>query len=101
MTATENGNDVCQRMDRSGYRRQRVLTSNPSLVYLAHEGGYVSIFDRDSLACLSVLKISSSDVLALEGVGDRLWAGYRTGMIHVYDVSTKPWTATNIWMAHP
>ncbi|KAJ9125429.1 hypothetical protein QFC22_000390 [Naganishia vaughanmartiniae] len=78
-----------------------VLSSNPSLVYLAHEGGYVSIFDRESLACLSVLKISSSDVLALEGVGDRLWAGYRTGIVHVYDVSTKPWTTTNTWMAHP
>ncbi|KAJ9093594.1 hypothetical protein QFC19_008261 [Naganishia cerealis] len=78
-----------------------VLSSNPSLVYLAHEGGYVSIFDRDSLDCLSVIKISSSDVLALEGVGDRLWAGYRTGMIQVYDPSTKPWTTTNTWLAHP
>lgn len=78
-----------------------VLASDPRKVYLAHEGGYVSVFDRETLACVSVVKISSSDVLALEGVGDRLWAGYRTGMVHVYDVSTMPWTTVNMWLAHP
>jgi hypothetical protein len=97
-----NGNGVTYTSEWTGaVTAAAVLSSNPPLVYLAHEGGYVSVFDRESLACLSVLKISSSDVLALEGVGDRLWAGYRTGMIHVYDVSTKPWTTTNTWMAHP
>lgn len=78
-----------------------ILTSTTHEVYLAHEGGFVSIFDRETLACKSVLKVSSSDILALEGVGDRLWAGYRTGMVNVYDVTTMPWTTTNMWLAHP
>jgi hypothetical protein len=78
-----------------------ILTSTAHEVYLAHEGGFVSIFDRETLACKSVLKVSSSDILALEGVGDRLWAGYRTGMVNVYDVTTTPWTTTNMWLAHP
>ncbi|KAJ9109144.1 hypothetical protein QFC21_000472 [Naganishia friedmannii] len=97
-----NGNGMTYTSEWTGaVTAAAVLSSDPSLVYLAHEGGYVSIFDRDSLACVSVFKISSSDVLSLEGVGDRLWAGYRTGMVHVYDVSTKPWTTTNTWLAHP
>lgn len=78
-----------------------ILASTTHEVYLAHEGGYVSVFDRETLACKSVLKVSSSDILALEGVGDRLWAGYRTGMVNVYDVTTMPWTTTNMWLAHP
>jgi len=70
-------------------------------VYLAHEGGYVSIFDRASLACQSVLKISPTDILGLEYVGDYLWAGNRSGVVNVYDTRTTPWTTINTWMAHP
>jgi hypothetical protein len=70
-------------------------------VYLAHEGGYVSIFDRDSLVCRQVLKISPTDILGLEYVGDYLWAGTRGGTINVYDTRTSPWTTINTWVAHP
>lgn len=78
-----------------------ILPLRPDKVYLGHEGGYVSIWDAEELVCLQVLKISTSDILSLEGVGEKLWAGNRKGQIHVYDVSTKPWTATNLWTAHP
>jgi hypothetical protein len=70
-------------------------------VYLAHEGGYVSIFDRTSLVCQSVLKISPTDILGLEYVGDYLWAGNRSGVVNVYDTRTTPWTTINTWLAHP
>jgi hypothetical protein len=78
-----------------------VLSTDSSRVYLAHEGGYISVFHRESLACEAVLKVSSSDVLALEGVGGRLWAGYRTGVVCVYEVGCVPWVTVNMWMAHP
>lgn len=72
----------------------------PSEVYLAHEGGYVSIWDAEEYTCLQVLKISSTDILACEGVGERLWTGNRKGQIQVYDISEKPWKTTNTWIAH-
>ena len=45
--------------------------------------------------------MATSDVLCVEGVNDRLWAGARNGMISAYDVSQKPWLVTNSWDAHP
>lgn len=67
--------------------------------------------------CLAKVKISISDVISLEGVGSRLWAGNRKGFILAYDVTggteagdvgavasldkdAKPWIVTNIWKAH-
>jgi len=78
-----------------------VMPFEPDNVYLGHEGGFVSIFSRKDLICLKVLKISSSDILALEGVCNKIWVGSRNGSVSVYDVSAQPWTATNTWNAHP
>ena len=50
--------------------------------------------------CVEVVKVSSSDLLSLEGVNDRLWVGSRKGLISAYDITTKPWTVTNCWAAH-
>jgi hypothetical protein len=69
-------------------------------VYLGHEGGFVSIWDEENLDCLRVVKVSGTDVTALEGVGGKLWAGNRKGQVWVYEVEGRPWSATNIWMAH-
>ncbi len=168
-----------------------VLLSTPGLVYLGHEGGWVSVWgpgvpdtkrqdellrppvhrhnsassltsastnssysddealtDDETLAgehasaaprngpgsprtpdsttpvCLRRVKISVSDVISLEGVGSRLWAGTRKGLIYAYDVAggakgdvgaiedtemekgllegtkQKPWVVTNVWKAH-
>ncbi|EAL20507.1 hypothetical protein CNBE4270 [Cryptococcus deneoformans B-3501A] len=70
-------------------------------IFLGHEGGFVSVWDGKELVCKQVLKISSTDVLALEGVGEYLWTGNRKGQIHVFDIKEKPWLATNIWIGHP
>lgn len=81
-----------------------ILPSHPQNVYLGHEGGFISIWsisDNDGIPqCLEVMKVSASDVLSLEGVGERLWAGGRKGMISAYDVVPRPWLVTNAWNAH-
>lgn len=81
-----------------------ILSSHPDHVYLGHEGGYISVWNiatGDGIpACVEVVKVSASDVLCLEGVSDRLWAGGRKGSISVYDVSAKPWVVNNSWDAH-
>ncbi|WWC90809.1 uncharacterized protein L201_005746 [Kwoniella dendrophila CBS 6074] len=69
-------------------------------IYLGHEGGFISIWDMTEFNCLQVLKISTNDISALEGVGERLWAGNRKGQISVYDVGQKPWLTINHWIAH-
>ncbi|KAJ7683580.1 Endonuclease/exonuclease/phosphatase [Mycena rosella] len=81
-----------------------ILPANPGVVYLGHEGGTVSLWtleeDGGWPRCIEVVRVSTSDVLCLEGVNNRLWAGGRNGMISAYDVSVRPWVVTNSWMAH-
>ncbi|THG97556.1 hypothetical protein EW026_g4466 [Hermanssonia centrifuga] len=81
-----------------------VMQSQKDQVFLGHEGGNVSIWSLDTEdgipQCREVVKVSTSDVLSLEGVNDRLWAGGRKGMIAAYDVVPRPWVMTNNWMAH-
>ena len=76
-----------------------ILPFQPSKVYLGHEGGFISIWDLETRQCLEVLKVSSTDILGLEGVGGRLWIGNRKGQINVCDVSEQPWQITNVWTA--
>ncbi|KAF4602682.1 hypothetical protein EYR40_005898 [Pleurotus pulmonarius] len=81
-----------------------ILPSHPGHVYVGHEEGYVSIWVMEAEdnypKCIEVIKISTSDVLCLEGVHDRLWAGGRNGTITAYDVSSRPFVVTNSWVAH-
>jgi len=93
-----------------------ILTSQPGTVYLGHVGGFISVwrmegtesFDsgRKVPVCVQTLKVASSDIMSLEGVGERLWAGSRGGVIAAYEVGgveesgAKPWRVTNAWRAH-
>jgi hypothetical protein len=81
-----------------------VMPFQPHHVYLGHEGGTVSLWSTDTEdripQCIDVIKVSVSDVLSLEGVNKRLWAGGRKGLISAYDVTSRPWVVTNSWMAH-
>jgi hypothetical protein len=87
-----------------------VLQSQEHNVYIGHEGGCVTIWNRKGEANdasgfgvpthIGTIKIGTSDVLSLEGVHARLWAGSRVGTITAYDVNTLPWTVTNMWRAH-
>lgn len=83
-----------------------ILPSRPEKIYLGHEGGTITIWNRDGIDGLGTpnhtgtIKVGTSDVLSLEGVRARLWAGSRVGTISTYDVETLPWTVTNTWRAH-
>ncbi|CAK5264612.1 unnamed protein product [Mycena citricolor] len=80
-----------------------MLPSTPGIVYAAHEAGSVSLWklDQDGWPqCIDIVRVAISDVLCIEGVNNRLWAGARNGAISAYDVSVKPWVITNCWMAH-
>ncbi|KAH8105418.1 Endonuclease/exonuclease/phosphatase [Cristinia sonorae] len=79
------------------------LPTMPGKVFLGHEGGHVTIWGvgaNGEIHCEEVVKVSASDVLCLEGVNNRLWAGGRQGTIAAYDVAPRPWVMTNCWMAH-
>lgn len=82
-----------------------ILPSQPEHVYVGHEEGFVTLWSLETEdgfpQCIEVMKVSMYDVLSLEGVNDRLWAGGRNGMISAYDVASRPWVVTNCWMAHP
>lgn len=82
-----------------------ILPSQPGYVYVGHEEGFITLWALDTEdgfpQCIEVTKVSVSDVLCLEGVNDRLWAGARNGMISAYDLTHKPWLVTNSWIAHP
>lgn len=82
-----------------------VLPSQPGMAYVGHEEGFISVWELDTEdgypRCAEVMRVAVSDVLSLEGVSNRLWAGSRNGMITAYDVSVKPWIVTNCWAAHP
>ncbi|KIO19887.1 hypothetical protein M407DRAFT_82236 [Tulasnella calospora MUT 4182] len=91
-----------------------VLVTKPGLVYVGHEGGYVTVWDVSSFnptseidpnsstpslppKCLQTLKVSTTDIVCLEGVHGKLWAGSRNGFISAYDVEQRPWMVTNVW----
>ncbi|CDZ97268.1 Inositol polyphosphate 5-phosphatase and related proteins [Phaffia rhodozyma] len=78
-----------------------IIPALSEYVYLGHEGGQISVWSRGTNpACLSVIKVSTTAIVALIGVGDRLWAGSRKGVITIYDVQSFPWRVTNLWGAH-
>ena len=89
-----------------------IIPSHPKYIYIGHEGGCITMWTRpgersidgmpqsDTPVHVGTFKIGTSDILALEGVHRRLWAGFRNGIILVYDVEPTPWQVTNTWRAH-
>ncbi|KZO93804.1 DNase I-like protein [Calocera viscosa TUFC12733] len=79
-----------------------ILPSQPDVIYLGHEGGYLSVWSRtdEDPKFIKSVKIGPSDILALEGVMNSLWIGNRQGVIAAYDVSPWPWRVANMWKAH-
>ena len=82
-----------------------IVPREPDRVFLGHEGGCVSVWKTDGGAgslpeCMDVVKIGASDVVALEGVHDKLWTSGRGGRINAYDVSQRPWVQTASWSGH-
>lgn len=76
-----------------------IIPCEPNLVYLAHETGHISKWDRTALECIDVVRVSPYAITALEGVNDMLWAGNREGSIYVYDTQHTPWKVAKAWKA--
>ncbi|GAA5986711.1 hypothetical protein JCM11641_007746 [Rhodosporidiobolus odoratus] len=77
-----------------------IVPHQDHLVYLGHDNGYISVWDRASYAYLLVQRISPYSISALCGVRKYLWAGFRTGVVQVLDVSSEPWVVNKAWKAH-
>ncbi|EPS37730.1 hypothetical protein H072_8595 [Dactylellina haptotyla CBS 200.50] len=77
-----------------------LVNSAPDKVFFGHSDGKVSIYSRKTLACVEVVSVSLYKINTMSGVGDYLWAGFQTGMIYVYDVSSRPWKVIKDWKAH-
>lgn len=76
------------------------LGHNPEFVYFGHDDGKISIYSRSNPKCLEVISISHYNLSGLLGVGDYLWASFKTGKIFVYDVHSRPWRVMKEWHAH-
>jgi len=76
------------------------LPTDPDLVFLGHDDGKVSIYSQKQFCCLDVIPINIYNIATLVGVGRYLWAGFRTGMVYVYDTSVMPWRICKDWNAH-
>lgn len=74
--------------------------SHSDRVYFGHNDGKVSIYSRIDYACLGTVNVSLYKINCLASVGDYLWAGYNSGMLHVYDTSQAPWLVVKTWHAH-
>ncbi|CAG8554414.1 8116_t:CDS:2 [Paraglomus occultum] len=76
-------------------------TNDASLVYVGHENGMMTIWNAQTKDKLSVVQASIYCITCLLGVGDYLWAGYKTGKIYIYDVKNKDsWVVLKEWQAH-
>lgn len=76
------------------------LSTDPDRVFVGHDDGKVSIYSQKTLTCLDVVPINIYNIATLAGVGEYLWAGFRTGMVYVYDTSVTPWRVSKDWDAH-
>ncbi|TIB32811.1 hypothetical protein E3P77_02518 [Wallemia ichthyophaga] len=80
-----------------------VIPSVPDKIYLGHQGGFVSVWNGKDFTFLGALKVSSTQVDALAGVGGYLWAGFHSGRINVLDTnqgSMTDWRVVQTWQAH-
>ncbi|CCG84880.1 protein of unknown function [Taphrina deformans PYCC 5710] len=76
------------------------LPHTPDCIYFGHDDGKISIFSVTELRCIEVISISHYNLSGLLGVGDYLWASFKTGKIFVYDVHSRPWRVMKEWHAH-
>ncbi|CAG8558372.1 3905_t:CDS:2 [Ambispora leptoticha] len=77
-------------------------TSNTKVVYVGHDNGMMTVWDANTLNKLSVVSVSNYCITSLLGVGEYLWAGFKTGKIYVYDARKikGPWVVLKEWQAH-
>ncbi|KAG0646608.1 putative inositol polyphosphate 5-phosphatase [Hyphodiscus hymeniophilus] len=77
-----------------------VINTQPDRVYFGHVDGKISIYSTRDYSCVGVFNISVYKITSLAAVGGKLWAGFSTGMIYVYDTTQTPWAVKKDWHAH-
>lgn len=77
-----------------------VIGTQPDRIYFGHVDGKISIYSLRDYSCLGVVNISVYKITSLAGIGGKLWAGFSTGMIYVYDTTQTPWVVKKDWHAH-
>lgn len=77
-----------------------MLPTDKDRIFLGHDDGKVSIYSQRDCTCIDVVPINIYNIVTLAGVGEFLWAGFRTGMVYVYDTSATPWRVCKDWDAH-
>lgn len=77
-----------------------IVPENEGFVYLAHDNGCVSIWDRQTHECVKVQRVSTYAITCLAGIGRLLWMGFRNGFINIYDVLSDPWMVQKAFRAH-
>lgn len=89
-----------------GLITQMVLLShyknNQPHIACAHDTGIISIWCTRTWELVQQVVVSSYSIAAMAFSNDRfLWAGYKTGMIYVYDISDpNAWAIVKAWEAH-
>lgn len=89
-----------------GLITQMVLLShyknNQPHIACAHDTGIISIWCTRTWELVQQVVVSSYSIAAMALSNDRfLWAGYKTGMIYVYDISDpNAWAIVKAWEAH-
>ena len=76
------------------------ISSQPDRIYFGHTDGKVTIYSTKDFSFLGMINVSLYKINVLVGVGNYLWAGYKTGMIYVYDTTVQPWKVMKDWHAH-
>lgn len=77
-----------------------LVKTQPGKVFFGHVDGKVSVYSTKDYSHLGVLNISTWKMNALAGVGNRIWVGYNSGKVCVYDIGEAPWTVLKEWPAH-
>lgn len=77
-----------------------LIKTQPNKVFFGHSDGKISIYSTKDYSVISLLNISTWKMNSLTGVGHRIWVGYNTGRVCVYDMGETPWVILKEWQAH-
>ncbi|KAK4517642.1 3-dehydroquinate dehydratase (3-dehydroquinase) [Mucor velutinosus] len=79
------------------------LPFHHNLLFAVHLDGQITAWDEttfEQTQCVSVVACMDK-LTAIVPVGDfYVWAGFRNGMVAVYDTRTEPWLVIKMWKAH-